>query len=75
MRAKKLSMNVETLSVDSFETSEAPRQRGTVEGHAGECTCKASCACPSAPYWCAEAYQTLISCDYTHNQSCITPTA
>jgi hypothetical protein len=70
MRTKKLSLDLEKLSVDSFETSAEPRERGTVHANADNCTCARSCPCPTAAYYCADAYQTLISCDYTHNASC-----
>jgi hypothetical protein len=73
MRAKKLSLDLERLSVDSFETSAEPRERGTVLANGVDCTCEKSCPCPSAPYYCAEAYQTLISCDFSANRSCMTP--
>ncbi|HEX2204603.1 MAG TPA: hypothetical protein VHG91_14940 [Longimicrobium sp.] len=68
----KLSLEVESLAVESFETGEGERApRGTVEGHAiGKCTCNASCDCPSAIYWCAEIAWTVYSCDYTQNESC-----
>lgn len=67
---KKLQLDVDGLSVESFATGEGEAQRGTVEAHAGQCTCPASCPCPSAPYYCADAYETSISCDYTANASC-----
>ena len=35
------------------------------------CTCAYSCVCPSAYYWCGDGYQTLYSCDYTKNASCV----
>lgn len=54
---KKLNLAVEELSVESFETAAAHRERGTVRGHwsfAGTCdvatcqdggTCAATCKC------------------------------
>jgi hypothetical protein len=69
---KKLSLELDALSVDSFATDGAQRaRRGTVEGY-GACTCRASCVCPSAIYWCADIAETVYSCDYTHNASCWT---
>jgi hypothetical protein len=81
---KKLSLDVDALSVDSFETTAAGAHgRGTV--HAREivgdpqptppvdldnCTCAASCPCPTAAYYCATVRATAISCDYTQNLSC-----
>ena len=47
---KKLALNVEELTVTSFETSRAPAERGTIHGNAGThgntCagTCNFSCA-------------------------------
>ena len=73
MRRKKLAMELEKLAVDSFATTAGDEARGTVLANAGDCTCAASCPCPSAPYWCADAYETLISCGYTANRSCMTP--
>lgn len=83
----KSKLSLETLAVDSFETTAATMDaRGTVHGHGpggGEtdpqptppqyigCTCAASCDCPSAYYWCGDGYHTLYSCDYTKNESCI----
>jgi len=68
---RKLALEVEALAVDSFETTgEARAPRGTVEAREAPCTCWQSCACPSAPYWCADVPPTQISCDYTHNASC-----
>jgi hypothetical protein len=81
----KSKLSLETLAVDSFETTRAAADaRGTVHGHdAGtggpqptppqyvDCTCAATCDCPSAYYWCGDGYHTLYSCDYTKNESCV----
>lgn len=69
---KKLVLDVERLSVDSFETEAAEEPRGTVEARQDDagCTCAASCDCPSAIYWCADIAWTVYSCDYTRNRSC-----
>ena len=67
---KKLSLDLDTLAVSSFDTGEGgAAPRGTVAGHE-PCTCRASCVCPSAVYWCAEIAYTVYSCDYTKNLSC-----
>jgi hypothetical protein len=78
---KKLSLDLDALAVDSFETG-APRPlHGTVRGHAivapqptppeyEACTCYASCLCPTNAYYCATVRATVISCDYTYNGSC-----
>ena len=68
---RKLRLDVDTLSVSSFETRPAPLDaRGTVEGREEPCTCGDSCACPTAAYYCAPIAWTFYSCDFTRNQSC-----
>jgi hypothetical protein len=72
---KKLKLDPERLEVSSFDTSEVPGgARGTVHGN-DACTCKATCVCPSAIYWCAEIAYTVYSCDYTNWLSCRTAAA
>jgi hypothetical protein len=78
---KKLSLDVDALAVSSFEAGEAQGGgEGTVHGRRAieptppqqaECTCFASCDCPSAYYWCGDGFYTLYSCRYTQNASCI----
>jgi hypothetical protein len=69
---KKLTLDPDRLSVSSFDTGAAEEgARGTVRGQAA-CTCNATCACPTAVYWCAEIAWTVFSCDYTKNLSCST---
>ena len=71
MRKKKLSLDPETLAVDSFETGRpAGEARGTVRGHAPPCTWAQTCNCPSARYWCANDPATAYSCTYTFNEYC-----
>lgn len=77
---KKLNLEIEALTVDSFETSAAGSARGTVHGRESEeeselcieagCTCADSCLCPTNAYYCATVMATVISCDYTYNGSC-----
>jgi hypothetical protein len=82
---KKLSLEIESLSVDSFETSRAPASFGTVHGHSivsGDdpqptppvevdgCTCWDGCLDPTNAYYCATAPATMVSCQYTYNVSC-----
>ncbi len=68
---RKLKLEVESLSVDTFETRPAPAGRpGTVHAREAACTCAASCACRTAPYYCAPSAYTYNSCDFTHNDSC-----
>ncbi|MFL5539004.1 MAG: hypothetical protein ACJ8J0_08430 [Longimicrobiaceae bacterium] len=77
---KKLSLELEGLSVDSFATADAPEARaGTVQGAEDEsgapeyfdCTCFNTCLCKTAYYYCGDGYQTIYSCNYTHNESCV----
>jgi hypothetical protein len=83
MRSK-LSLNLDTLAVDSFDTTPIDADaRGTVDAHsidgpvptppvyADDCTCAKSCPCPTAAYYCATVHATVISCHYTNNVSCI----
>jgi hypothetical protein len=77
---RKLTLDPDALSVHSFDTT-APGggPRGTVLG-AGDaittppvddCTCAASCACPSAYFYCNTGpAHTNYSCAYTKNASC-----
>ncbi len=74
----KTKLSLETLAVDSFQTTAAAAEApGTVHAHGGDgpayfdCTCAASCDCPSAYYWCGDGYHTLYSCTYTNNESCV----
>lgn len=68
---KKLSLDVDALSVSSFPTAARDEGRGTVRAAADDCTCKASCACPSAYYYCnTNPVNTIYSCHYTANVSC-----
>lgn len=80
----KNKLSLDTLAVDSFETSAADAApRGTVHGHASAvceptppvyadaCTCNDTCLCRTAAYYCATVHATSISCDYSHNESCL----
>ncbi|HEX8691979.1 MAG TPA: hypothetical protein VF746_06150 [Longimicrobium sp.] len=45
---KKLSLSLDELRVDSFQTTPAePESRGTVIGQ--QCTCVTACTCPGCP--------------------------
>jgi hypothetical protein len=68
---KKIELRIDRLAVESFATGEGDGTRGTVIAN-GPCTCGASCACPTARYWCADMPYTIYSCDYTANASCVT---
>ncbi|HEY0016546.1 MAG TPA: hypothetical protein VGC13_09520 [Longimicrobium sp.] len=55
----KLTLNLEDLSVDSFDTTATQKPRGTVIGE--QCTCYTQCTCPGCP----TCDQTCNSCDFT----------
>ena len=40
-------LNLDQLAVDSFDTSDAPEEKGTV--FAEQCTCHTNCTCPGCP--------------------------
>jgi hypothetical protein len=75
MRGKKLSLDPETLGVESFETAKAPTERGTVVGQAPPCTHALSCMCASGPFQCGGYEFSEYSCDYTLNAYCTWPPA
>ena len=80
---KKLSLELDSLTVDSFETASAVEEVGTVRAAEDEsaapeyfdCTCAYSCVCKTAYYWCGDGYHTLYSCNYTNNESCAVSSA
>jgi len=43
----KLRLNLDDLSVDSFDTTQSEKPRGTVFGE--QCTCYTQCTCPGCP--------------------------
>ena len=56
MRSK-LKLNLEQLSVDSFDTTIVEKPKGTVFGE--QCTCYTNCTCPGCP-----------TCDASCNGTC-----
>jgi len=84
MTAKR-KLELDGLAVDSFETTAAPEgARGTVRAHDAStvcnptppehaCTCQATCLCKTNYYYCGTGHDTIYSCDFTVNVSCITP--
>jgi hypothetical protein len=76
MRGKKLSLDPESLGVESFETAKGPAvERGTVMGQAPPCTHALSCMCASGPFQCGGYEFSEYSCDYTLNAYCTWPPA
>jgi hypothetical protein len=64
----KLKLNLDQLSVDSFDTTKSAAKPGTVFGE--ECTCPTACTCPGCPSCydtCADtcAETCAASCAYT----------
>ncbi len=53
----KLKLNLEDLSVDSFDTVGVEKRKGTVYGE--QCTCYTQCTCPGCP-----------TCDASCNGTC-----
>lgn len=45
---RKLTLNPDMLQVQSFATSAPLKERGTVHGEQGPCTCP-NCTCPGCP--------------------------
>ena len=56
MRSK-LTLNLDDLTVDSFDTTVTEKQKGTVFGE--QCTCPTQCTCPGCP-----------TCDASCNGTC-----
>jgi hypothetical protein len=76
---KKLTLELEALAVTSFATTAPDAGRGTVRAAedtattppVDDCTCQATCACPSAYFYCnTNPVNTAYSCQYTANASC-----
>jgi len=81
---RKLSLELEALAVDSFETGKPVSLNGTVQGQEGTtacdptppvypCTCANTCLCHTNYYYCGTGPHTIYSCDFTANASCLTP--
>jgi len=81
MKTRKLALELDSLAVDSFATDEGDGGRGTVRANdaradealeaAGNCTCRNTCVCPTAYYLCGTGPESINSCDYTMNRSCV----
>jgi hypothetical protein len=67
----KLKLNLEQLSVDSFDTTRPAAKAGTVFGE--QCTCYTNCTCPGCPTCDASCNGTCDAlCDVTWDASCDT---
>ena len=63
----KLKLRLDDLQVDTFQTTSAPKQKGTVFGE--QCTCYTQCTCPGCPS-CANYATCDASCNGTCGASC-----
>jgi len=65
----KLKLNLEDLTVDSFNTSGAEKPKGTVFGE--QCTCYTNCTCPGCPTCYASCNGTCGgTCEASCNGTC-----
>jgi hypothetical protein len=71
---RKLTLDVDRLSVESFATAAATRKTGTVRGHGDDCTWVDSCFCHTAYAVCGTGPQTIYSCTYTNDERCVEDT-
>jgi hypothetical protein len=62
---RKLKLNLDQLTVDSFGTAPVDEKKGTVHGE--QCTCQTACTCPGCPTCYASCGATCMtgcgSCD------------
>ena len=70
---RKLTLELDDLRVDTFDTTASSRARGTVFGE--QCTCWTNCTCPGCPTCDASCNGTCggtcdASCNGTCGQSC-----
>jgi hypothetical protein len=61
----KLKLKLDDLQVDTFQTTAAQKQKGTVFGE--QCTCYTQCTCPGCPTCYASCNG---SCDASCNGTC-----
>ena len=66
---KKLTLNLDSLEVQSFVTDEKRSERGTVRGEQQPCTCYTQCTCPGCPT-CAGTCPADPSCADTCGDTC-----
>jgi hypothetical protein len=70
---QKLKLRLDDLKVDTFQTTAAQREKGTVFGE--QCTCPTACTCPGCPTCDASCNGSCNAscngtCDYTCEASC-----
>ena len=66
----KLKLNLDDLTVDSFDTTLTEKSKGTVFGE--QCTCPTACTCPGCPTCDASCNGT---CGASYNGTCAGDTA
>ena len=64
----KLKLNLDQLTVDSFDTTATERPKGTVFGE--QCTCYTNCTCPGCPTCDATCPNTCPASCYGTCHSC-----
>jgi hypothetical protein len=75
----KLTLRLDELEVDSFDTTAAERGRGTVFGE--QCTCDTQCTCPGCPTCditcpatcggsCDSCADTCVPCNNSNHGTC-----
>ena len=70
----KLRLNLDQLTVDSFDTATTAREKGTVFGE--QCSCQTVCSCPGCPTCvnteCEQntCLQSCDTCDWSCGGSC-----
>ena len=62
---KKLTLELDRLSIESFETGLAPAVEGTVAAAQADCTSPATCKCPTSLFACGTIAATVYSCPRT----------
>jgi hypothetical protein len=67
---RKLRLELDRLSVESFATAKAMRKNGTVRGRGDDCTWVDSCFCETAYAVCGTGPATIHSCTYTFDERC-----
>lgn len=67
---RKLRLELDGLSVESFATAKAMRKTGTVRGRDSDCTGVESCLCHTAYAVCGTGPATIYSCTNTFDERC-----
>jgi hypothetical protein len=65
---RKLKLDLDQLTVDSFDTEARAERSGTVFGE--QCTCYTNCSCPGCPTCDASCNGTCNTCNASCNGTC-----